>query len=144
MPSVARLEFKPGAVPLFANAQALKLVRKTTAETNRLARRKAPGGLYSTGALKASVRWKVTLNQPRVGVRAESGSELPYAWLVHQGVQPHAIYPRTAPRLRFFWRRVGRWVSLPSVRHPGQQAQPFLVQALIEVAPRHGFKVVIF
>lgn len=142
MTSVARLQFKPGAVTRFATTQARKDVRTVTAAINRKARRNAPGGPYSTGALKRSINWHVTtLRTTVVGV---SGSALIYAYSVHEGQPARVITPKRAPYLAFYWRRVGRRVRFLSVNHPGTAPQPYMVQALLTEAPLYGYKVVIY
>ena len=139
---MARLQFKPGAVKAFATTQARKEVRSCTAAVNRRARRNAPGGPYSTGRLKRSINWSVqTFGWDVVGV---SGSDLIYAYSVHEGQPARVILPRRAPYLKFFWRRVGHVVRLLRVNHPGTAPQPYLVQALLTEAPKFGFRVVVY
>lgn len=53
-----------------------------------------------------------------------------YAKWVHEGTQPHVIYARRAPRLVFFWPKVGRVVAFPKVNHPGTKPNRFLLRAL--------------
>ena len=139
---MARLEFRPGAVRNFAQSRALKSVRETTAAVNRGATRRAPGGLYSTGRLKNSITWSV--QAAGSNVRGRSGSELEYAIYPERGTRPHRITPRQAPHLRFYWRKRGVWFKGPAVNHPGQQAQNFMTDALQEIAPRYGYKVIIY
>lgn len=50
----------------------------------------------------------------------------PFAIAVHQGARPHEIRARRAPRLVFFWPKVGRVVAFKKVDHPGNKAMPFL------------------
>ena len=54
--------------------------------------------------------------------------DVPYAIYVHEGTRPHPIVGR--PLLAFFWDRIGAFVVLPRVNHPGTSAQPFLRDAL--------------
>lgn len=119
-----------------------KSVRQVTRLTHSQAVENAPGGPYSAGVLKRSIGWQVRFMGTRV--EGQSGSDLDYAWYVHQGTQPHRIRARTKPNLRFYWRKAGRTFTGPYVNHPGQKAQPFLTDALLAVAPRHGYKVVIY
>lgn len=50
---------------------------------------------------------------------------------VEYGAVDHIIRPRRpGGRLRFFWLKVGRWVSFRRVYHPGNPAQPFMRPAL--------------
>lgn len=117
-------------------------VRRVTRLVNNQAVQNAPGGPYSVGILKRTIGWSVRF----VGTRVEgqSGSDLDYAWYVHQGTQPHRIESRNVPALRFYWRKIGRVYIGPHVNHPGQKAQPFLTDALTSVAPRYGYKVIIY
>lgn len=139
---MGRLVFKPGAVQLFATNQAAKSVRITTSAVTRQAKRNAPGGLYSTGRLKASINWSI--QTAGWNVRGTSGSDLPWAIFPEQGTRPHTIRAKNAPHLTFYWRRVGRVVRFREVSHPGQKAQNYLTNALSEIAPRYGYKVVIY
>lgn len=92
--------------------------------------------------MKNSINWSVRTAGRHV--RGRSGSELSYAIFPERGTPPHLILPRRAAHLRFYWRKIGRHVRLLSVNHPGQRAQNFLTEALVDVAPRYGYKVVIF
>lgn len=139
---MARLQFKPGAVTTFAQIQARKDVRTVTSAINRRARRNAPGGPYSTGALKRSINWNVTTL--RNTVIGRSGSNLIYAYSVHEGQPAREITPKRAPYLAFFWRRVGKRVRFLKVNHPGTAPQPYMVQALLTEAPKYGYKVAIY
>jgi hypothetical protein len=143
MSQMARLEFKPGAVPAFANAKAETLVKSTLRAITTQAKRNAPGGPYSTGVLKGSIGWKIT-HIWRDGVRGEAGSSLIYANSVHGGQPARKITAKRAKNLRFFWRRTGKVETFRSVNHPGTKAQPYLTDALLLVAPRKGFKVTIY
>lgn len=138
----SRVSFKPGAVKAFATTTARKDVRKTVVEINRLARKIAPGGPYSKGNLKRSIKWEV--ETAGYHVRGTSGSELPYAIYVHEGTDPHVIKGRGGRDLHFFWRKRAVWFHGPKVNHPGQQDQPFLTVPLLLIAPRRGYKVTIY
>lgn len=140
---MARLQFKPGAVPTFANKEAKRLVQSTLRAVNAQARRNAPGGPYSTGRLKGNIFWGLT-REDRGGVSGVSGSPLVYAYSVHEGQPARTIVPVRKPRLVFFWRRTGMVEKFLSVSHPGTKGQPYLTDALIKVAPARGFRVVIF
>lgn len=56
-----------------------------------------------------------------------------HALILHKGAAPHVIRPRRAPRLVFFWHKVGRVVSFSKVNHPGIREDPFLTRALEKV-----------
>ena len=77
-------------------------------------------------------------------VRGRSGSDLPYAIFPERGARAHVIHPVNKPQLKFYWRRVGRWVRFNRVNHPGQDAQHYMIRALTTVAPFYGYKVVIY
>lgn len=139
MPS--RVVLNRAQVKLTAQTSATRLVRTTTRAVNTRAVHNAPGGPYSTGKLKSSISW--TLFDVGTTVTGRSGSDLEHAIWVHEGTQPHQIRAARAANLNFFWRKAGRRFIGPKVNHPGQQPQPFLTDALLSVAPRYGFKVVI-
>ena len=139
---MARLVLKPGAVRNFATLQARKDVRSTTVAVNRQARQNAPGGSYSTGRLKKSIKWSI--QTAGWNVRGTSGSDLPYAIFPERGAAAHTIRPIGKPYLRFYWRRVGRWVRFDEVNHPGQSAQNYMTRALLDIAPQRGYRVVIY
>lgn len=139
---MARLVFKPGAVQRFATTQARKDVRKTSVEINRLARQYAPGGPYSTGTLKRDIKWSI--QTAGWYVRSRVGTELPYAIYVHEGTDPHLIFGRNGKELRFFWRKRGVVFRGTFVRHPGQKAQPFLVNPMLVVAHQRGYATKVY
>lgn len=58
------------------------------------------------------------------------GSEDPIALWHHEGTEPHVIEARNAPRLVFFWPKVGAVVSFKRVNHPGTKPNRFLTNAL--------------
>lgn len=72
------------------------------------------------------------------------GTEDPRGFWVHEGTDPHRIPSSGRRKMTFYWKRVGRRVTLYSVEHPGivkdspdppnKGAQPFLAQALENVA----------
>lgn len=138
----SRVELKPGAARTLALNLARPEVRGLTASINRRARSNAPGGPYSTGRLKASINWSIRT----VGdtVQGRTGSDLVYAYSVHEGQPARVITPKRAPYLGFYWRKVGKNVRFLSVNHPGTAPQPYLVQALLTQAPLYGFKAIVY
>lgn len=52
-----------------------------------------------------------------------------YAAPIDKGAVAHEIVARNAPYLRFYWPRVGHWVSLKKVNHPGNRPFHFGFQA---------------
>lgn len=136
-----RVELNRAEVKRVSLSLARKQVRAATASVNRKARSNAPGGPYSTGHLKSTINWSIrTVGETVIG---RSGSDLVYAYSVHEGQPARTITPRQAPYLSFYWRRVGKRVRFLSVNHPGTSAQPYLTEALSTQAPLWGFKVVI-
>lgn len=106
-------------------------------------------GPYTTGVLAASIRAKGPfLDFGRV--KGTVGSELNYSSAVEGGSglygpkrSKYPIYPRRAKRLKFYWRKVGRVVSLPKVNHPGQRGKRYLERAAESVGRRHNMIVII-
>lgn len=84
---------------------------------------------YATGELAAGIT---------TGRGRSTGGELEghvialpdHALFVHEGTKPHIIKAKNAPRLVFFWPKMGRVVAFKSVNHPGTPADPFLVKGL--------------
>lgn len=77
-----------------------------------------------TGRLRASMRgrsWSPGLFRFRADVTATA----PYALFVDEGTRAHVILPRNAPRLVFFWARMGKWVAAKKVNHPGTTGRFF-------------------
>lgn len=131
-----------------ANEDAEKFVREVLRQIAFQAKLHVSFGPYTTGNLARSIR----ADSPRVGfgrVSGSVGSDLVYASAVEGGAGlygPHQskypIRPRNAKKLRFYWRKVGRVVSLPSVRHPGQRGKNYLLQAAQSVARRHNMLLI--
>lgn len=121
---------------------ALRFTRKILREIQFQARLKLFSGPYTTGALARSIQ----VQGPFIEARRTSGSvgsDLDYAASVEKGARPHEILPRGV-RLKFYWRRVGRVVSLPFVDHPGQRGKGYLRRAAEEVGRRHNMIVLIY
>lgn len=95
-----------------------------------------------SGLLRLSITTTKSSMPTRITRRV--GSRRGYALLVHRGAKPHRIMPRgKGGRLVFFWRKVGRTVSLPSVNHPGFQGTRYLTTPLVAYATEAGFRVVL-
>jgi hypothetical protein len=102
----------------------IRLANSTASYQRALAPRK-------TGALVASIRtgrrgrWaggleiRIGANPPAAG----PGDRRGYSYFQNQGTMPHVIRARNAPALRFFWVKVGHWVTFKSVLHPGHRAR---------------------
>lgn len=96
-----------------------------------------------TGLLRSSLNMQIELSPLRVIRRV--GSRVNYSYLVHGGAKPHLILPRRPDgRLKFYWKRIGRWMSLPSVNHPGFEGVHYLQDPLLEYGTARRFKVIIF
>lgn len=126
-----------------SNEDAAKFVRQVLREVAFQARLHVSFGPYTTGNLARSIK----ADEPRIEfgrVSGSVGSHLNYAAAVEGGAglwgprgSKYPIRPRRVKMLRFYWRKVGRVVRLPSVRHPGQRGKNYLLQAARSVARRH-------
>lgn len=104
------------------------------------ARREAP---VRTGLLRVSLSDTREFTTLRVTHRV--GTRVNYAYLVHGGARAHRIVPRRpGGRLMFFWKKVGRWVSLASVNHPGFKGTPYLQRPLVVYGNAARFRVIVF
>lgn len=87
---------------------------------------------FSTN-LFANHTWKLrTATKATVNKFAFTGrlvNKTKYASFIEHGTKAHVIKPRKAKRLRFYWHRVGAWVSSKGVNHPGTKARPFFKHA---------------
>lgn len=84
-----------------------------------------------TGALRASTLAS-PINVGPSGLTLRVGSNLFYAYIVHQGRGP--IRPVHAPALKFFWKRKGRWHTTQYVRPAS--GRPYIWTALETVNAR--------
>jgi hypothetical protein len=92
--------------------------------------------------LNRSINSTVRITSP-TKVVGHVGSELNHALVHHEGARPHIIVPRGGNRLRFFWEKRGRWVSMTRVRHPGHDSNPYLTLPLLIIGTERGFVVVL-
>lgn len=75
-----------------------------------------------TGLLRNSIY--ISIERTPIGQKAIIGSNLPYAYLHHEGSKRHMIYPVRAKMLRF---STGRGiVYASSVNHPGTRPNRYL------------------
>lgn len=65
------------------------------------------------------------------------GSDDPVALWHHEGTESHPITPVSAPRLVFYWKKVGAVVTALRVNHPGTKPNRFLLDALSVLRSRH-------
>lgn len=99
-----------------------------------------------SGETKAA--WEV--NSPGQYTLFEVRNDLPKIHWLEFGVPTHDIYPTRASHLRFFWEKVGKWVSLDMVEHPGMRPLGFVrsvARGFLNAEPksiRQAISVVIF
>lgn len=80
------------------------------------------------GTLRDSIVKRIGTHRGRFAVLV--GSDRPETLWHHEGTQPHVIVATKAPRLVFYWGRVGRVVAFQRVNHPGTRPNRFLTRAL--------------
>ncbi len=107
---------------------AVKYVRKTYFKSGG-----KPGRGYivsRTGKLKSTVRAKKARKKTNLafitGNLGMGDPSTPQARILELGgrTRPHMIYAKKAPRLVFFWPKVGKWMFLRKVKHPGSVFEP--------------------
>jgi len=82
-----------------------------------------------TGKLTASMQ-HMTGRGRRFGWNGNVTVSAPYAVFVNEGTAPHEILPKRAGGLlRFYWPKIGAWVALPRVWHPGTYPAGFVTRA---------------
>lgn len=134
-------------------AEAERRVREVARSVELAAKIATSTGPYSyTKKLARSI--KSGFFVARTVVHAEVGSDVSYARIVHNGAEAHIIRPRarggieglygSGGSLRFYWRKVGRYVSFQKVNHPGQRGKFYLTRPLQVAGRRYGFKVTTF
>ena len=131
-----------------SNEEAADFVRQVLREIAFQAKLHVAFGPYTTGNLARSIRAEA----PHIEfgrVSGSVGSNLNYAAAVEDGAglygprgSKYVILPRRRRFLRFYWRKVGRVVTLPSVRHPGQRGKNYLLKAAQSVGRRHNMIVI--
>lgn len=63
-------------------------------------------------------------------------AQKPYAYLLHEGTEPHEIRPRRGKALRFYSQRAAGFVFAKVVHHPGTKANRYLTESTREVFTR--------
>lgn len=138
MPARIRVQIDQAAIRRIGQTHADVLTRRLADQVLASAR-----GMVrvKTGAVASSGTIKTTKNNSK-GVIREVWFTHPRSVLEHQGAKPHRIVPRRrGGRLVFFWAKVGHWVSLESVNHPGTRGSKFLTSPLLLHGQRMGFVV---
>lgn len=126
----------------------LPYVRDTCRQIQRVARTQAgfdasPYRKRRGIHLRTSIQQTTRITGP-TSITGRVGSELDHALVHHEGARPHTIVPRAGGgRLRFFWEKRGRWVSLPRVSHPGHGPNPYLTLPLLVIGTERDFIVII-
>lgn len=116
----------PGPWHSFRTSQTQDIGRdlyKRGLKLQALARASVP---HRTGLLAGSiyVNYSAGFLNPSVTI----GSNVPYAYVVHEGASPHLITPHRGRVLRFVHN--GRVVYARKVNHPGSRATRFLARHL--------------
>lgn len=136
---MARTNIYEARVQALGRDAARRLLKDTLADMERHAKQIAGTGPYVTGRLAASIHSQV-IDTPK-GVSGAMGSRLHYAKASNSGAKKHIIRPQGPWPLKFYWRQVGRVVSLHIVHHPGYRGKLWLIRPFFEIAPRHGFTI---
>lgn len=155
-----RVVLSEASINAIGKQDAGKLVIKATLRVLNRAKILAP---VDTGNLRASLTQEIKTRKKVVIGRV--GTNVNYAWFVHEGTKPHKIKAKDAGALRFYWpkvgavtvvpkkTKVGRWsgylgkdkkiflIGKGYVDHPGTKGRPFLRTALREQARKSGFTV---
>lgn len=93
-----------------------------------------------TGNLFDSTKTTTSWGARRVVVSTINAAK--YAPAIEFGARPHVIQPRNPGGiLRFFWGRLGRWVALRKVNHPGNRTYNFLRRAVGIAGERMGYSL---
>lgn len=132
-----RVVLNHGELHRLGQHHAGRLVLRTTAAVLARAKATAP---VRTGRLRASLESRIV--RSRGEVVGEVSSPLNYMSYVHEGTRRHVIRPRRARALRFpMPAGSSSIVFAMRVDHPGTRANPFLRQAMEDVARGVGFIV---
>lgn len=114
----------------------LRFVRSVARRVRTRAVLKSP---VDTGRLRSAHREEVGVRFGRVYGFVTNDVE--YAESVHNGTPPHRIVPRRSDGVLRF-ETGGQVVFTTYVNHPGTRAQPWLREAMEEVAVPAGFRIV--
>lgn len=142
-------------------AIAMRVGEKVLAQLEFETRNNATGGRYSHGTLANSVYRHGPISVGNT-VTGRVGARAAHARIVEFGARVHDIFPKGAPHvyrfgrprrpmLRFVWHgRVVFFNQIPGgpgrigLSHPGQPGKHFLAKALVGVAARNRFRVIIY
>lgn len=147
----AKLDLNRGAINQIGLREARRKVTDMTRATFNRANILTP---VDTGNLRTHNSQRVY--QAGLVVYGEVFNLAEYAAAVHNGTRRHTIYPKTRPVqigtnsaglpiyrsgvLRF--KAGGRTVYARHVTMPARKGRPWLVNAMVQTAPRYGFTIV--
>lgn len=80
-----------------------------------------------SGNLQAATEHKVIRTRRGGIVRILNRKK--YAGAIDLGAKKHPIFARRKPYLVFYWPKLGRWMRLKKVNHPGNRPYKFLYRA---------------
>lgn len=78
-------------------------------------------------ALQRATKFRVAMGMGGGKMSLTNAKE--YAAAIDKGARPHFIWGRWSPVLRFYWAKLGRWMVLRYVNHPGNRPYSFLYDA---------------
>ncbi|WP_349876203.1 hypothetical protein ABIH81_18860 [Micromonospora sp. HUAS YX12] len=119
-----------------STGQVVSFIRSVTRKVRTRAVLTCP---VDTGRLRSAHREEVGVRAGHVYGFVEN--EVEYAAAVHDGTGVHLIRPRRAGGMLRF-ETGGQVVFTSLVRHPGTRPQPWLREAMEDVAGREGFRLV--
>lgn len=139
--AIARVSYQWNDAAINAGGmnQARKLIAQVTRATYNRANILTP---VKTGRLRLGNAFRVY--EAGLVVHGDVYNNTAYAAAVHNGAGPRRIYARPRPwkgggALRF--EAGGRVLFRKWVDWPGSKAQPWLARAMVQVAPRYGFRI---
>lgn len=81
-----------------------------------------------SGLLQRSTQYTLADSGGRLRLKFTNAAK--HAMPIENGSRPHPIVARRAPLLVFFWEKVGKWMAVKKVNHPGNKAYAFLRTAI--------------
>lgn len=139
--AIARVSYQWNDAAINAGGmnEARKLIAQVTRATYNRANVLTP---VRTGRLRVGNSFR--LYETGLVARGDVFNNTSYAAAVHNGAGPRRIYAKSRPvrgggALRF--EVGGRVIYRKWVDWPGSKGKPWLAQAMLQVAPRYGFRV---
>lgn len=133
------LEFNSSAVQRIGMDEAGRRVTQVTRAIFNRANILTP---VKSGHLRRNNDWRVYV--AGLTVRGEVYNNVDYAAAVHNGARARRIYAKPRPwkgggALKF--KVGGRTIFRKYVNWPGTRPRPWLATAMVQVAPRYGFRI---